>query len=294
MATLTMPFAFQFYGQPFTLVCVSSNGALYFVTSAAVCDGFTDFANADVTSTATPKDLPTLMPFWSDLTFDVPGAGAVFYQTLGAPGSRRFVVQWSDAYPQGSTSPVTFQAILSETANTVLFQYRTTALGAGNAARNGAQATIGIRSAGAPANQRQIAWSFNAPVVSDNSALLFSAAPTVVCANNISSAVTVTRLGYVYNPGTQRFTQTVRITNSSASPITGPISLVLDNLSTNATLFGPSGTTGCATPAGVPFMTIAGATLAPGATVSVGLQFTNPSKAAITYSTRVVAGSGAR
>src|SRR5262245_40625877 len=66
MATLTIPFAFRFYGQPYTLACVSSNGALYFVTSAAVCDGFTDFANADVTSTATPKNLPTVLPFWSD------------------------------------------------------------------------------------------------------------------------------------------------------------------------------------------------------------------------------------
>lgn len=175
-AALTLPFAFQFYGQPRTLVCVSSNGALHFVSILAACSGLNDFANTDLTSTQTPGDHPALLPFWTDLTFDVPGSGAVFYQTQGAPGSRRFIVQWNKAYPQGSSSPVTFQAILSEGSNTVRFQYKTVDLGQGNPASKGGQASVGIRNAGLPAADEQIAWSYNAQVIGDESALLFSSA----------------------------------------------------------------------------------------------------------------------
>src|SRR4051812_11693839 len=143
-APLTLPFTFQFYGHPYTTVCASANGALYFVAGASACSGFSDFANTDLTSTATPNDFAAVLPFWSDLTFQTPGAGAVFYQTIGAAGSRRFVVQWNNAFPQGSPNPVTFQVVLSESTNKILFQYQTVALGPSNLASNGGLATIGI------------------------------------------------------------------------------------------------------------------------------------------------------
>ncbi len=293
MALLTIPFAFRFYGQSYSMACVSSNGALYFVTAAAACDGFIDFANVDLSSAQTPKDLPALLPFWSDLTFDAPGAGSVMYQTLGTAGTRRFIVQWNNAYPQGAQNPVTFQAILSEDGSKILFQYKNVDLGSGSAARRGATATIGIRNGGAPANQQQVAWSYNAPVINDNSALSFSAAVVSTCAPNVSGSLSVTRLGYVYNPATQRFSQTVRLTNTSTTPITGPLALVLDNLSANATVFNASGKTSCTTPAGLPFVDVTVASLAPGATISVVLQFTNPAKTTISYNTRVL-GNGSR
>ncbi len=174
MVALTVPFPFRFYGRAYTIVCASANGALYFVDAASACSAFTDFANTDLTSTPVPNDLAAAMPFWSDLTFHVPGAGAVFYQALGVPGSRRFVVQWNNAYPQGSPNPVTFQVVLSEGSHQLLFQYKTVALGEANPARNGGQATVGIRNAGALVNQQQIQWSFDAPVIADGSALQFT------------------------------------------------------------------------------------------------------------------------
>jgi hypothetical protein len=180
-AALTLPFTFQFYGHGYTVLCVSSNGALYFPSSPGMCSGIVDFANTDLTTTATPGDTPALLPFWSDLSFQAPGAGSVFYQTLGAAGSRRFVVQWNNAYPDGSSSPVTFQVILSEGTNNVLFQYKTVALEPGNPAGHGVQATVGIRNAGAPGNHQELGWSHEAGVLNDNTAILFSAgtAPVV-------------------------------------------------------------------------------------------------------------------
>ncbi len=174
-AVLKLPFSFLFYGQAYTMVCVSSNGALYFVSSEAACTSLNDFANIDVSAVATPNDRPAALPFWTDLTFQVPGAGAVYYQTLGTSGSRRFIVQWNNAYPQGSPSPVTFQAILFEATGDLRFQYKAVSLGGGNPATGGGQATIGIRNTQAPGNQQEIAWSVDAPVVADSTALLFTA-----------------------------------------------------------------------------------------------------------------------
>lgn len=175
-AVLTLPFSFQFYGQTYSMVCVSTNGALYFISSAAACNGLEiDFANADLSVAGPPTNPPALLPYWSDLSFQVSGAGAIFYQASGSPGNRRFVVQWNNAYPQGSQSPVTFQVVLSEGANSILFQYQTVDLGSANPASKGGQAAIGIRNSGAPANSQQIAWSFGAPVIGNGTAILFSA-----------------------------------------------------------------------------------------------------------------------
>ena len=113
------------------------------------------------------------------------------------------------------------------------------------------------------------------------------------CALDVSAQVQVTRSGFGYNLTTQRFVQTVTIKNISTAAITGPLSLVLDSLSSNATLFNLSGTTACAVPAGSPFINLSG-NLNPGASVSISLQFTNPTRAGITYATRVLAGSAGR
>ncbi len=113
------------------------------------------------------------------------------------------------------------------------------------------------------------------------------------CASNVTAGVQVTRSGYAYNFATRRFVQTVTLKNAGASAIAGPISLVLDALASNAALFNESGRTSCATPAGAPFVNYAGA-LARGASVTITLQFTNPSRAGITYTPRVLAGTTPR
>jgi len=173
-AVLTLPFPVRFYGQVYGLACVSTNGALYFVTEAGACSGYdADFANTDLSVAPVPNDAPALLPLWSDLTFQVPGAGSVLYQTVGEAPDRRFVVQWHDAYPQGSPNPVTFQAVMAEGSTDILFQYLAVDLGEGNPAASGAQATVGIRNAAGNASNQQIQWSYHAPVVRNSTALLF-------------------------------------------------------------------------------------------------------------------------
>ena len=113
------------------------------------------------------------------------------------------------------------------------------------------------------------------------------------CASNLSASVSITRSGFGFNFGTGRFYQRVTLTNSGSSPISDALSLVLDGLSSNAGLFNKTGTTACEAPTGSSFINLTGP-LGPGASASVVLQFTDPTKAAIKYSTRVLAGNGDR
>ncbi|HKN61700.1 MAG TPA: choice-of-anchor Q domain-containing protein [Candidatus Acidoferrales bacterium] len=114
------------------------------------------------------------------------------------------------------------------------------------------------------------------------------------CVVDVSGYIGITRLGFVLNLGTGRYAQTVTLTNNSAVTIIGPISLVLDNLSGNAGLFNANGSTdGSWPPVGSPYIT-ANVNLAPGQNTVLPLQFTDPTHAAITYTTRVLAGPGAR
>jgi uncharacterized repeat protein (TIGR02543 family) len=112
------------------------------------------------------------------------------------------------------------------------------------------------------------------------------------CVINASGYIGVARSGYVYNFGTSRYAQTVTLTNTSSYTIIGPVSLVLDGLSSNATLSDATGVTASQLPAGSPYVTTS-ISLAPGQSVSFALQFSNPTKAEITYTTRVLAGPGA-
>ena len=114
------------------------------------------------------------------------------------------------------------------------------------------------------------------------------------CAADVSAIVTVTRSGYVLNPVTGRYAQTVMVTNNSASTITGPLSLVLDSLSANTMLFNATGTTDTLElPAGSPYLNV-NVNLDAGQNTSFVLQFADPTHAAINYNTRVLAGAGAR
>lgn len=100
--------------------------------------------------------------------------------------------------------------------------------------------------------------------------------------------VAVTRGGYVRDRRTGTYAQQVTLTNTTSGALAGPFYVVVDGLSANATLGSPSGTTAVYGPLGSPYVLVSSGTLAPGATASVTLQFTNPSNGAITYSARVL------
>jgi len=117
------------------------------------------------------------------------------------------------------------------------------------------------------------------------------------CAANITAQVRFTPGAFVYNRATQQFVQEVSVTNTGSSPITGPISLALDSLGSNATAVSPGGFTSCATPAQSPYFDLGicpGGSLAPGNSIQVAIEFTDPTLKSISYIPRVLAGLAVR
>jgi hypothetical protein len=111
------------------------------------------------------------------------------------------------------------------------------------------------------------------------------------CASNVTASVAVTRSGFSYSPLSKRYAQTLTLNNTAGSTITGPIYVILDNLTAHAALYNTGGSIACAAPTGSPYVSIAGP-IGAGASTNVVLQFTDPTNAAITYTTRFLAGSG--
>ena len=242
-----------------------------------------DFQNLDLTSGASTGNLPAIIPYWTDLVFQ--GGGAVFYGTLGTPGSRRFIVQWNNAYPQAtvlSANPVTFELALYETSNQLLFQYNTVNLGSANQASKGAQSTVGIRDASGNTSGRETEWSYDAAVLDDASSLLFAPAYSLVPPAQLS----ITTSGLAVNRGTQLYTGTMTVKNIGSSTLTGPWQVALTALPTGVALANLSGTF-----AGIPYISVSSpATLPAGQSLSFTIQFTNPSNVAISSAPYVYTG----
>ncbi len=135
-------------------------------------------------------------------------------------------------------------------------------------------------------------------IVIANGATSYLLSPAGSCGQDVTSQVQITRTGFRYNHSTGLFSLIGSVTNISGAPIPGPISLVVDNLSTNASLYGISGATLCAAPQGSPYINIgnvgAGQSLAPGASISGSIDFINTAQTGITYNLRVLAGPGGR
>jgi hypothetical protein len=125
-----------------------------------------------------------------------------------------------------------------------------------------------------------------------NSSVLYASGPSgvfkTVCGIDVTSQFKITPGGFRFNNGTQQFMQTVTLQQLTLTPIQLPLSLVLDNLSSNASLANKTGTTSCVAPLGSPYINT------PTGASSVVLDFVDPSNAGITYKSRILMGTGTR
>ncbi len=108
---------------------------------------------------------------------------------------------------------------------------------------------------------------------------------------DLFSSLDITRGVYVVNQRAHTITQTVTITNRGTSAIAGPVQLVLDNLSATASLTNKTGVTANNTPNGSPYITASTGSIAPGASVTVSLQFAMPTTGGVNYFARTVNGT---
>jgi hypothetical protein len=108
----------------------------------------------------------------------------------------------------------------------------------------------------------------------------------------LNGPVSISRTGYVRDRRTGQWWQQWTLTNTGATPLAGPFYVILDNLSPNATLVNATSVTNNP-PAGSVYIVVPDASggLAPGASASVVLLFSNPTNQGISYMPRVLHGT---
>lgn len=172
VGTATLPFAFNFFGVSYSSgsnLSIGTNGVLSFGSS-----GITSEDNVSLTDPSPPvtPNVPTIAVLWDDWTLQNNEnntnnpVGSVRYQTAGSPGNRQFIVQWNNVRrvsvsQAGPNETATFQAILYEGSNNILFSYTDVNVGNPNF-NNGKDATVGIRDTdGNTQVTKRLQWSYN-------------------------------------------------------------------------------------------------------------------------------------
>ena len=158
VAAVAIPFDFNFYCGTYNSVHVSSNGTLSFTSSSA------NFGNTNIPTNRFPDLLAVV---WDDLY--PPRGDGVYWQVLGTSPYRRLVVQWNDIPHISSTGNATFQVILYEGTDNILYQYKDVDFG-DPIFNGGATATVGIQQD----ETKGIEYSFNTPSLSNGLAILFT------------------------------------------------------------------------------------------------------------------------
>ncbi len=111
---VTLPFPFEFYGQPFGDLRVHSNGGVTF--------GWNDDLGATHTCPVTGAPAPSIYPLWMDLD---PSAGGDIYATaIGNEPERIFLVEWFNMRRFGGSGVVSFEIKLFEADNHIEFHYQ--------------------------------------------------------------------------------------------------------------------------------------------------------------------------
>ena len=101
----------------------------------------------------------------------------------------------------------------------------------------------------------------------------------------VTAEVPAVSSGLTFKRTSQTFTGTIQITNTSNRVIAGPVQVQLQHLTPGVTLVNAAGTV-----SGQPYLTAPVSGLAPGASVSVPVQFSNPTRASINYTVHIFSG----
>ncbi len=144
-ATVTIPFAFNFYGEPVAAAQVASNGFLRLDSGSA-----TAYSNVAIPTAGDPNAF--IAAFWDDLN---PGlGGSVWTRTVGSAPNRQFVAEWLNVpHFSVASSNLTFEIVLDEATGAITMQWQDALVGSVSY-DYGASATVGIENqAGAAGTQ---------------------------------------------------------------------------------------------------------------------------------------------
>jgi hypothetical protein len=121
---VSLPFAFSFYGNPYTDVYVSSNG---FVSFGA---GYTNYTNGCLPSASTPNNATYAL--WTDLVPTGGSNGNIYAKQVDGA---TFVIEWYQVAQYGAAGSETFEIVL-RSDNSISLQYQSV--------NNTVLATVGV------------------------------------------------------------------------------------------------------------------------------------------------------
>jgi hypothetical protein len=217
-------------------------------------------------------------------------------QALGA-GSRAVFASWSNGQPISHSVTVGSTAVSISGTFTTQFQL-TTAAGTGGTVQpasgnfydSGTVVTVS-----ATPSSGFVFGSWTGPVSNTNTVTMN--APQSITANftaivgapNVTSQLSITGGVLAFSRATNRYTQTVTVTNNGSALTSA--AYVLDNLAAGYTLIQPSGSTAFTSPVGSPYREIGA--LGTGGSVTFTVEFTRVGTPAFSYTPRIL-GVGSR
>jgi Ca2+-binding RTX toxin-like protein len=157
-ASVTLPFAFNYYGNDFSDITVGENGAITFPAGRQV-PGI-NYRFTSITSNL-------VAPWWDD--WDLGAHGQVLTGVSGQAPHRTFVVWWKDVAHSGSTAGdnrANFQVQLFEGSNKIEFHYLQTQVAASPYGQSG---TVGLDNS----NASILSYSFLQPQLRNRRAIRF-------------------------------------------------------------------------------------------------------------------------
>jgi hypothetical protein len=173
---VTLPFPVRLYGKASRQLSICNLGVIEFDSTRGIC--------AQVPAALPVGNQPlSLMPYWDDLGWQM---GGVWYRSVGTAPHRRTIVQWQRDHSNfpGDGNGITFQAVLYEDSDRIVFQYKDVSFGIPGADA-GATASIGINYDG---NLGQ-SYSFQNASLTDQQAIAWT--PNVWRTTQASSSATV-------------------------------------------------------------------------------------------------------
>jgi subtilisin family serine protease len=268
-ASVALPFPVTLYGDVYTTASISSNGFIRLGSGVA-----TSYVNAAIPTAAEPNAL--IAPWWDDLNPAL--GGQIRSLTTGTSPNRRFTVAWVGVpHIAGTTTAVSFEAVISEATGDITFNYLD-ALTGNTASDRGVGATIGLEN-GAGTVGTQV--SFNTGSRADQTSVRCStgaSAPLAISTTSLPGGSTTSnysqmvqavggRLGYTWSvasgalpPGLALYPTlgviggapttggtwsfTMRVTDAAGATATAALSIVVSAPLTIGTASLPSGLVG--------------------------------------------------
>lgn len=132
-----LDFDFDFYGQTYSSIFVSSNGLITFGA------GSSNYGNTELPSSGEPNNL--IAAFWDDLHLGYADESRAYIHTDGVSPNRRVTISWENVkhFSQSSGGDITFQVNLYEGSNDIVVQYNDVVFDLPSY-DYGASATIGV------------------------------------------------------------------------------------------------------------------------------------------------------